>query len=86
MKLQGYGVGMWVPAAAALRREEGRIALGKSKPEERTLHQQRCEMVRNRVRVSLGDCIIFCKINDAERKEGGTKGRALKAQKLKKGH
>lgn len=86
MKLQGYELGMWVSAAVALRKDEDRIALVRSKPEKWMSGQQRCEMVRKRVRFSVGDCITFWKINDAERKEGGTKGRALKPQKLEEGH
>lgn len=86
MKLHGYGLGMWVSAAVALRKDDNQIVLVKSKPEKRMLYQQRCEMMRKRVRFSLGDCIIFSEINDVEGKEDGTKGRALKPQKLKEGH
>lgn len=84
--LQGYWLGMCVSAAVALRKDEGRIALVKSKPEKWMLHQQRCEMMRKRARFLLGDYITFHKINDAERKDGCTKGRALKPQKLKEGY
>lgn len=66
VKLRGYGVGECIPAVVALQKDEDRIALVKSKLQKWMLHQRRYEKMRNQIRFSLGDCITFCKINDAK--------------------